>query len=88
MDMGSAERPEKRNPMNASDLKWTTTCEAGEYLCEYDDTDDEGDDLYPEPDSGSRCGRDDQELDEINSMLSRRGLTLEADDRGLVAVAV
>jgi hypothetical protein len=37
---------------------------------------------------GSRCGWDDAELAEVRRILARGGLTLRADDRGLVAAAV
>lgn len=61
-------------------LIWATAAEVGDYLIEYEDTG-----LTHDEDSGSRCGFDDAELAEIHRVLSGRGLTLMADDRGLVA---
>lgn len=63
-------------------LKWARSAAAGDYLIEYKDTG-----MTAEQDPGSRCGYDDAQLDEIRHVLGRRGLTLEADDRGLVAAA-
>ena len=65
--------------MNSSEaIIWARTAEAGEYLAEYDD-----DDLDDVSDPGSRCGFDDQTLDEVESVLRDRGLTLTATDVGL-----
>lgn len=64
-------------------LDWASTAEAGDYLVQYEDTGMSHDD-----DPGSRCGYDDAELAQIRDSLRERDLTLTADDRGLVAVAV
>jgi len=61
-------------------VAWAQTALAGDYLAEYDD--EPRDDDY-----GSRCGFDDRELGDANKVLRTRGLRLQADDRGLVAVA-
>jgi len=62
--------------------EWAASASAGDYLVEYEDTG-----MTAEQDPGSRCGYDDQQLDEIRRILAGRDLTLEADDRGLVAAA-
>lgn len=59
-------------------LEWATYAEPGQYLCEYAD-----DGLTAEEDTGSRCGFDDRELDELQSILRERDLCLETDDVGL-----
>jgi hypothetical protein len=61
-------------------LDWARTAEPGEYLAEYD-----GDGFDDRSDPGSRCGYGDDELDAIDTELSKRGITLAADDTGLVA---
>lgn len=66
--------------MSASDLRWAKFATIGDYLYEWED-----DGLDATSDPGSRGGRDDRELDEIKGVLRGRGLSLEADDRGLVA---
>lgn len=58
---------------------WCASAEAGDYLAEY---------WEGERDPGSRCGWSDSALADIRRRLSRRGLTLTADDRGLVVRAV
>jgi hypothetical protein len=63
--------------------EWALECEAGDYLVEYED-----DGLDEASDPGSRCGFGDDELDAIGRILSDRGMKLEADDVGLVAVEV
>jgi hypothetical protein len=85
--VGAAERclaeldpePEARPDHRA----WARTAEAGDYLRTYEDS---GLSAYEDP--GSRCGYDDRELDETRRILADRDLRLEADDVGLVAVAV
>lgn len=62
--------------------EWASSASAGDYLVEYEDTG-----MTAEEDPGSRCGYDDQQLDEIRALLRKRDLTLEADDRGLMAQA-
>lgn len=62
--------------------EWARRATAGDYLVEYKDTGTTADE-----DPGSRCGFDDVQLDEIRQILARRDLQLDADDRGLVAVA-
>lgn len=65
--------------MTTNDIQWACTAKAGDYLDVYDRLDDTSD-------VGSRCGRSDEEIAEIKAELRKRGLVLEADDRGLVAV--
>lgn len=60
---------------------WAKSATAGEYLVRYS----EGDST-PETDPGSRCGYDDRELDDARRVLRSRGLRLETDDRGILAV--
>jgi hypothetical protein len=60
--------------------RWAQAANAGDYLARYS-----ADDLDDVSDSGSRCGLDDAELAAIEKKLNARGLTLVADDRGLVA---
>jgi len=67
-------------PMVRDALLWAAAAAPGEYLIEYEDTG-----LTDAQDPGSRCGYDDRELDQIRAALRTRGLTLAADDRGLVA---
>jgi hypothetical protein len=55
------------------------TVDAGKYLITYEDSG-----VTDAEDPGSRCGMDDTQLSEIEEILSGRGLTLDADDRGLV----
>ncbi len=64
-----------------TDLEWAMGAEPGSYLALFDD-----DDLDDVSDPGSRCGRDDMQLDAIRGVLDARGLQLVADDIGLVAV--
>lgn len=64
----------------ADAIAWAREAEAGDYLVEYDDLDDNAED-----DPGSRCGFGDDELDAINRVLRVRDLTLNANDCGLVA---
>lgn len=64
-------------------LEWASACKDGEYLVEYSETG-----MTDVEDPGSRCGYDDVGLDKIRRVLSEREMTLEADDRGLVARAV
>ena len=63
--------------------KWAQTAEPGDYLRTYEDAG--GSDVS---DPGSRCGYDDQQLDEANRILAERNLTMQADDTGLVAVEI
>ena len=56
-------------------VAWAATAERGDYLARYVDG---------ENDPGSRCGYSDSALDEIRRALVTRGLTLRADDMGLV----
>lgn len=60
--------------------QWAATAEAGDYLAQY--ADDELDDVS---DPGSRCGFGDDELARVEEILGDGGLTLTADDVGLVA---
>ena len=60
--------------------KFFQTAAVGEYLITYEDSG-----LTAEEDPGSRCGLGDDYLAEIEAELNKRGLTLEADDVGLVA---
>jgi hypothetical protein len=73
------DQPETRRSF-AEAFTWARTCDAGEYLARYSE-----DDLDDVSDSGSRCGFDDLELDDLKRELGKRGMTLEADDEGLVA---
>ncbi len=67
-------------PMTSSELGlWARKAESGDYLVEYEDTG-----MTAEEDPGSRCGYDDQQLDQVGRWLRERGLKLTADDRGLV----
>lgn len=54
--------------------------EEGDYLAYYEDTDDS--------DVGSRCGYSDPDLDMVKRLLFERGLTLTADDEGLMVEVV
>jgi hypothetical protein len=58
---------------------WALEASEGEYLVEYEDTG-----MKAEEDPGSRCGFDDQQLDELGRILRARDLKLTADDVGLV----
>jgi hypothetical protein len=70
--------------MSHSELgTWSETVTEGEYLASYED-----DDLDEVSDPGSRCGYDDATLAQVRSWLGERGMTIEADDRGLCVVAV
>ena len=60
-------------------INWAEEAEEGMYLAEYD-----LDDLNELSDPGSRCGYDDQTLAAVEAVLRERGLTLTADDCGLV----
>lgn len=64
----------------ATALEWVRTASDGNYLVKYEDTG-----LTDEQDPGSRCGYSDPELNEIRAALQARGLTLQADDQGLMA---
>jgi hypothetical protein len=66
---------------NIEAVIWARTAEANEYLATYDE-----DDMDDVSDAGSRCGFDDEALDEISCVLGKRGLRLEADDVGLVVI--
>jgi hypothetical protein len=66
-----------------SSREWARQADAGDYLIAYATCG-----VDPADDAGSRCGYGDDELAEIDSILERAGLTLKADDIGLVAVAV
>lgn len=61
---------------------WARSAEDGDYLVEYEDTG-----MTDVEDVGSRCGYDDFELAEIESILRARDLTLRADDVGLQAAS-
>ena len=63
-------------------IQWAKTAEEGDYLVYWDE-----DGFNSETDPDSRGGFDDAELAEIETVLRRRGLTLEADDIGLAARA-
>jgi hypothetical protein len=63
-----------------SALEWASSASAGDYLITYDDTGVSHDD-----DPGSRCGYSDPDLAAIERDLRERGMTLRADDIGLVA---
>jgi hypothetical protein len=67
----------------ADALAWARWADAGEYLVSYEETG-----MTDVEDPGSRCGYSDDGLDEISRVLGQRGLTLTADDCGLVAQAV
>jgi hypothetical protein len=56
------------------------TASDGDYLITYEESG-----LTTEEDPGSRCGLGDDYLAEIETELRKRGLTLVADDEGLVA---
>jgi hypothetical protein len=60
-------------------IKIAKSADAGDYLIEYADTG-----LTDAEDPGSRCGFGDDELAEIEQVLARRGLSLRADDEGLL----
>lgn len=62
-------------------LEWARRAAAGEYLAKFADW------APIEDDDGSRCGWDDADLAEIDRVLAARNLKIEANDRGLVAVA-
>jgi len=81
IDLLPEEAAKKRMALSAA-LSWAGEAGPGDYLIHYEDTG-----LTDEEDPGSRCGFDDAELDAIRVTLRRRGLTLSADDRGLVAEA-
>ncbi len=57
---------------------WARTCELGEYLAVYNRDEDA-------EDRSSQCGYGAVLLDAVETTLRDRGMTLEADDRGLVA---
>lgn len=79
--MNTTTNETKETTMTLTDaISWARTADAGDYLIHYEDTG-----LSAEEDPGSRCGFGDDELDAIRASLRGRGLTLEADDRGLVA---
>ena len=80
--MANSETTTNYKPNMAAARDWARIADAGDYLIEYKNTD-----LTAAQDPGSRCGFDDAQLDELKRILERRGLTLEADDRGLVAAA-
>ena len=61
---------------------WARGAEAGDHLIDWDES---GLEAYE--DTGSRAGLDDPTLDDVNRILSGRGLRLEATDEGLVAAA-
>lgn len=63
-------------------LKWARQATAGEYLIEFDALA-----AAVERDPGSRHGYSDGELDQIRAALAGRGLSIEADDRGLIVVS-
>lgn len=64
-------------------IAWAKTAAAGDTMIAYEDSG-----LTDQEDPGSRCGFGDDELAEIESVLSDRGLTLSATDVGLVAAEV
>lgn len=70
-------------PMTTAELgAWAREADEGDYLVEYEDTG-----MTADEDPGSRCGYDDQQLDQLKRWLADRDLALEADDVGLVVVA-
>jgi hypothetical protein len=73
--MANSETTTNYKPNMAAARDWARIADADDYLIEYN----------AEQDPGSRCGFDDAQLDELKRILGRRGLTLEADDRGLIA---
>lgn len=84
MTNNSAARNELVSRPSLSDAhRWARTAKAGEYLVTYAQSG-----LTDAEDPGSRCGYSDPELDDLGRTLRERGLSLEADDRGLCAVAV
>jgi hypothetical protein len=56
-------------------MEWARTCSAGDYLATYAEGED---------DPKSECGYGSVLLDDLDTALRARGLTLVADDRGLV----
>jgi hypothetical protein len=64
-----------------SSREWARQASVGEYLIKYATCGiDESDD------TGSLCGYGDDEVAEIDNVLGKRGLSLQADDVGLVVV--
>jgi hypothetical protein len=55
--------------------EWCVEASIGDYLAIY---------WEGEKDPGSRCGWSDSSISDVRARLARRGLTLRADDRGLV----
>jgi len=71
----------RKNATLTDAIEWARQADAGEYLSKYADRPTDEDD-------GSRCGWGDDELAEIETALARRKLRLDADDVGLIAVAL
>ena len=62
---------------------WAREAEAGDYLVKYGYTG-----VTADEDPGSRCGYDDQQLDQVGRWLRDRGLKLTTNDVGLVVKSV
>lgn len=69
--------------MTAADAcAWARGAEDGDSLIDWDESG-----LSDAEDRGNRAGLSDPTLDDVERILSSRGLSLEATDEGLVAVA-
>lgn len=74
--------PRNRNCQSPIDpITWARSAAPDDYLSRYADDGLSADDAP----SGSRCGHSDVTLDGVERVLRARGLTLVANDRGLVA---